>query len=192
MNFSLDVTTTLSVTVPPAGFVFALAQGWNMMTVPLVGSGYKASTLGLLTDDVVSGYNSSTMVYDKNYIVNRSPARNDFTLIESTGYWIYVSVPETLHLSAGTIPTTPQTLTVTVPAGGGWAIIGFLGLNATRHASDIKGMYSGGIVTTVAGYITATGAYQVYIGTPRTDFLLVPGQGYWIYVTASGVLTYTP
>jgi hypothetical protein len=192
MNFSLDVTTTLSVTVPPAGFVFALAQGWNMMTVPLVGSGYKASTLGLLTDDVVSGYNSSTMVYDKNYIVNRSPARNDFTLVESTGYWIYVSVPETLHLSAGTIPTAPQTLTVTVPVGGGWAIIGFLGLNATRHASDIKTMYSGGIVTTVAGYITATGAYQVYIGTPRTDFLLVPGQGYWIYVTASGVLTYTP
>jgi hypothetical protein len=100
-------------------------------------------------------------------------------------------VAETLVLN-GDIPDTAQSLTVTVPAGGGWALIGFNSLNTTRHASDIKTMTTGGNVTTVAGYITATGAYQVYIGTPRTDFLLVPGQGYWIYCDASLVLSYSP
>jgi ABC-type transport system substrate-binding protein len=190
-KYSTDMSPAWWVTSHGSYFVLNLGTGWNMVSLPLVGFGYKASTLGLLTDDVVSGYNTSTKVYDQNYIVGRSPARNDFTLVESTGYWIYAGGARVLRIS-GNVPTGTQTLTVTVPVGGGWAIIGFLGLNATRHASDIKTMYSGGTVTTVAGYITATGAYQVYIGTPRTDFLLVPGQGYWIYVTASGVLTYTP
>lgn len=175
-------------------FTLNLAVGWNMVSVPLIGQGYKASTLGLLTDDIVSGWNSSSRSYDKNYIIGRSPARNDFAIEASTGYWIYVSVARPLVL-LGDVPETAQTKDVTVPAGG-WALIsfeiGFDWLSTTRNASDIKAMFTGGNVTTVATYITATGAYKVYIGTPRTDFLLVPGQAYWIYCDASGVLSYNP
>jgi hypothetical protein len=172
-------------------FIIDLPTGWNMVSLPVVGMGYNASTLpGLLTDDVVSGWNSLTMTYDKNFIVGRSPARNDFVIAESTGYWVYVAGPTTLHLY-GSVPTGTQTKTVTLPSGGGWALVGFVGLNETRHASDIKTMYTGGTVTTVAYFDTVAGSYKVYIGTPRTDFLLAPGQAYWIYCTASGVLTYT-
>jgi len=170
-------------------FVLNLAPGWNMVSLPLVGQGYKASTLGLLTDDIVTGWNGTA--YNQNYIVGRSPARNDFNLSESTGYWIYAGGARVLHI-LGSVPTGTQTKAVTVPAGGGWFIIGFSGLNATRNASDIKTMYTGGTVTTVAYYNTATGLYKTYIGTPRTDFPLSPGWGVWIYVTASGTLTYTP
>lgn len=172
-------------------FTLRLVKGWNMATVPLIGGGYSARTLGLLTGDIVSGWNSSSRAYDKNYIIGSSPLRNDFAIAGSTGYWIYVNVNETLVL-LGDLPDTAPSLTVTVPAGGGWAIIGFNSLNTTRHASDIKTMTTGGNVTTVATYNTATGAYQVYIGTPRTDFLLVPGMGYWIYCDASLVLSYNP
>jgi hypothetical protein len=189
--FSLDVKTTLSVTVPLPGFNLVLAKGWNMVSIPLTGGGYKASTLGLQTDDVVSGWNGTT--YNQNYIVGRSPARNDFAILDSTGYWIFVNnTAETLSLVAGSYPTAPQSKAVTVPAGGGWFIIGFLGTNATRKASDIKTMYTGGTVTTVAYYDTVAGTYKTYIGTVRTDFGLSPGWGLWIYVTASGTLTYTP
>jgi hypothetical protein len=188
--FSLDVKTTLSVT--PGGFDLVLAKGWNLVTVPLVGYGYKASTLGLLNGDVVSGWNSSTLAYDKNYIVGSSPARNDFLIAESTGYWIYANAVETLSL-LGSVPTTPQTRTITVPAvTGGWVIVGFNSLNTTRHASNIPAMYSGGVINTVAGYNTTSGLYNVYTGIPRTDFWLVPGQAYWCWCTASGVLTYNP
>jgi PKD repeat protein len=192
-NFGLTDTESKNVTVSAEVFFErSLASGWNLVTVPLVGGGYKASTLGLLTDDVVSGWNSSSMTYDKNYIVNRSPLRNDFAIVEGTGFWIYVNVPETIILN-GSVPTTTQTITVTVPAGGGWTLIGFLGLNTTRHASDIPEMYSGGNITTVASYNTATRQYGVYItNVLRTDFLLVPGQGVWIYCDASGTLTYDP
>jgi PKD repeat protein len=192
-NFGLTDTESENVFVSAdVSFELTLVSGWNLVTVPLVGSNYKASTLGLMTDDVVSGWNSSSMAYDKNFIVNRSPSRNDFTIAEGTGFWIHVNVRETILLN-GSIPTTTQTITVTVPAGGGWALVGFLGLNTTMHASDISEMYSGGDVTTVASYNTATGQYEVYItNVPHTDFLLVPGQAYWIYCDASGALTYDP
>jgi ABC-type transport system substrate-binding protein len=173
-------------------FILELSPGWNMVTLPLVGLGYKASTLGLLNGDVVSGWNSSSKAYDKNYIIGSSPARNDFLIAESTGYWIYAGGPTTLHLY-GRVPTTPQTRTITVPAvTGGWVIVGFNSLNTTRHASNIPAMYSGGVINTVAGYNTTSGLYNVYTGIPRTDFWLVPGQAYWCWCTASGVLTYNP
>ena len=188
--FSLDVKTTLSVTVPaPGGFDYVLAPGWNMVSIPLVGAGYKASTLpGLQLDDVVAGWNGSA--YNQNYIIGRSPARNDFAIAESTGYWIYAGGARTLNL-LGSVPTGTQTKTVTVPTEGGWSLVGFVGLNMTRHASDIKTMYTGGTVTTVAWFNPATGLYLTYIGTPRTDFLMSPGMGLWIYVTLSGTLSYT-
>ena len=179
----------VSVTSPPS-FTLILAPGWNMVSIPLTGGGYKASTLGLLTDDVVSGWNGTT--YNQNYIVGKSPARNDFAILDSTGYWIFVSNPETLSLVNGSYPTAPQSKSVTVPAGGGWFIIGFLGQNTTRKASDIEFMYTGGTVTTVAYYDTVAETYKTYIGTVRTDFALSPGWGIWIYVTASGTFTYNP
>lgn len=181
-----------SLVAPPAQFDLVLAEGWNLVSIPLVDHAYWANTLGLLTGDVVSGWNSSSATYDKNFIVNMSPPRNDFAIEESTGYWVYTGVEEILHLS-GSIPTATQTRDITVPSGGGWVIVGFAGLNTTRHASDVPGMYSGGVVSTVAGYNTTTGTYDVYITSiPRTDFLLVLGQAYWCYCSASGTMTYDP
>ena len=171
--FSLDVKTTLSV------------------TVPLVGYGYMASSLGLATDDVVSGFNSSSGQYDKTYTVGRSPARFNFSIEESTAYWIYAGVAKTLRLY-GSVPTTTMTKTVTVPVSGGWALVGYESLNLTRKASDMKGNYTGGTLTTVAAQNLTSGLYDTYTGYWRTDFVLKPGQGLWIYVTASGVLSYNP
>ncbi len=183
---SHNVSKTATVQI---AFTLILSPGWNMVSLPLVGFGYKASTLGLLTDDIVTGWNGAT--YNQTYIVGRSPARNDFAIAENTGYWIYAGGARTIHLW-GSGPTGTQTKMVTVPAGGGWYIIGFSGFNATRHASDIKTMYAGGAVTTVAWYDTVNATYKTYIGTPRTDFQLSPGWGIWIYVTASGTLSYSP
>jgi len=179
------------VDVSQAEFTMDLVAGWNLITVPRVGYGYMASTLGLATDDVVSGFNSSTGQYDKTYTVGRSPARFDFSIEASTAYWIYSGMAKTLHLY-GSVPTTTQTKTVTVPLGGGWALVGYESLNLTRKASDMVGNYTGGTLTTVAVQNHTTGLYDTYTGYWRTDFVLKPGQGIWIYVTASGVLSYKP
>lgn len=191
--FYLDIadTATFSV-VSAAGWDLPLVAGWNFVTIPQFNS-YKASTLGLQVSDVVAGWNPATQVYDKNFIVGISPPPLDFTIEPSTGYWVYAGTAETLHL-LGSVPTVDQSRTITVPAGGGWAIIGFNSLKTTWHASNIPAMCSGGgTISTVADYDPVSMTYKTYIaGVPPTDYLLVPGHAYWAYCTGSLTLTYTP
>lgn len=170
----------------------SLVAGWNFVPVLLAGYGYNASTLGLRVDDTVCSWNSTTATYDQSFTVGRTPARLDFALIPNTGYWIYANAAETIHFN-GTIPTTKQHKTVTVPAGGGWAALGFESLNSTRRASDIPNMFSGGAITTVASYDPLSGTYVSYSkGVPRTDFALVVGQAYWCWCSTNGTFSYDP
>ena len=185
MNFSLDVDSTLSV---PAGFVCALTPGWNFVSVPFVGYGLKASTLGLLPGDMVSRWNTTTQRYDLNHIVGSG--RNDFAIEANAGYWVYAGSAETIYLG-GVLPTTAQSAAITVPTGGGWVIIGFESLSTARVAEDVGAMYTGGSVLSVSKY--AGGPYITHvIPSTRNNFQLGPGVAYWIWVTASGTLSYSP
>jgi len=173
-------------------FALNLVSGWNFVTVPLVGFGYMASTLGLMDGDIVAGYNPETGVYDQIFVVGFYPPEYDFAISESTGYWISAGAAETLQLY-GSIPTVSMSRTITVPAGGGWAIVGFNTLKTTMLASDIPGMFSGGTIDVVASYDPVTGEYTMYITEfGFYDFPLVPGHAYWCACSASGTLTYVP
>ena len=191
---SCSESGVLTYTVEPTFFAINLGTGWSFVSLPLVGYGYKASMLGLLAGDTVTQWNPATKAY-LNHIVGL--AVNDFTIAPSTGYWINVpSGTRTLTLY-GSAPTTALSKTITVPAGGGWAIIGFAGLNMTRHASDVPSMFSGGnlsTIATVASYNPVTKAYTSWISAVPAvnNFALVPGQAYWVLCGASGTLTYAP
>ena len=172
-------------------FNLLLVSGWNLISVPLAGYEYKASTLGLATGDMIAGWNSTRQAYDQPYILGISPSKSDFTMADSAGYVVWVAAAKTLHLY-GSAQTTMQSKAFTVPAGGGWIMVGFESQITMGHASDIVGMYSGpGALTSVAcsppGYVI----FSVY-DAPPVDFALVPGQGYWCWVTSSGTLSYVP
>ena len=185
---SLDFGWSLSV--HGAYFDINLTLGWNFVSVPLVGNSYMASTLGLKTDDMVSRWSTTAQNYDKNHIVGS--ARNDFAIEASTGYWVYAGSAETLRLF-GNVPTTTQTRVITVPTAGGWVIIGFESLSTTRVAEDVGAMYTGGSVLSVVKYVPSTGAYISHIIlSTRNNFQLGPGEAYWMWVTASGTLSYAP
>jgi hypothetical protein len=191
-DFGVSHTVTKSMVVSTTPAALHLVAGWNFVSIVPISNGAKASNIGLLTGDVVSGWNPATKVYDKNFIVGISPPPLDFAIAGSTGYWIHTATAEDLYLY-GVVPTTSQTRTVTLPTGGGWFILGFNSLKTTMKASNIPGMYTGGSVTTVAAYNAVTGTYKTYIaGVPPTDFALVPGQGYWCFASATGTLTYNP
>jgi ABC-type oligopeptide transport system substrate-binding subunit len=181
MSFVLGTTFTLN-----------LVTGWNFVSVPRVGFGYKASTLGLTAGDTVSTWNPVTKVY-KSHIVG-VPV-NDFNILPGTGYWINVpSGTRTLTLQ-GSIPLTTQTINISVPTGGGWAMIGFNSLKTTMKAADVAAMYNiAGNITTVARYNPATKSYTSWLSVipAVNNFALAPGQAYWILVGASGVLAYEP
>jgi ABC-type transport system substrate-binding protein len=170
----------------------SLVKGWNFVSIPTVGYGYKASTLGLLTSDVVTSWNPATRAYDKTYIVGVSPLPLDFAISGSTGYWVYASENETLQIR-GSFPTTTQSRSITVPSGGGWAIIGLNTVKTTFKASSVVSMYGGGSVATVASYDAVNKTYRTYVaGVPPTDYTLKPGLAYWIFCSASGTLSYAP
>ncbi len=172
-------------------FPMALMAGWNFVTVPVVGWGYKANNLGLLTGDVV------VKTVGQNYIpfiVGITDYRYNFPINPGEAYWIWVGAARALHLY-GTVPTTIQTINVTVPSIGGWFAVGLASLKSW-HAHDIAAMYSGpGRIAAVVIYRPYP--YHVYATwlpplPGMNDFLILPGMGIWVYATAPGVLTYDP
>jgi hypothetical protein len=170
-------------------FTLNLVTGWNLVSVPLSGYGYEASTLGLTPGDTVSRWNSTTKIYQSHIV---GVPVNDFVIDPSTGYWINVPTGTRTLTLYGVVPNATQSRTITVPPGGGWAIIGFESLKTTWHASDIPKMFSG-TITTVAKYNPATKSYSSWLSVIPSinDFLLVPGQAYWV-LCDSGVLSYVP
>jgi hypothetical protein len=177
----------------PEMFGIPLLDGWNLISIPSDVTGLRASTLGLKNGDVVASWNSSTQRFDHFYIVGVAPPPLDFALSPSCGYWISTGAHEHVKLK-GAVPTTVQTKYLNVPLGGGWVLIGFESINATRWASDVPKMVDvPGSITMVTGYDPTVRSYQTYVAAlPPSDFLLTPGWGYWCWCTTSTVLTYTP
>ncbi len=193
-NNSLDVFHSVPMMVGP--FSLNLAVGWNFVAFPLVGQGYKASTIGLATGDMISSWAPATQRYDKTYIKGVSPPVMDFAIAPNVGYWVWVAAAKTLTIN-GVIPTTTQSYAFTVPATGGWIALGFESMKTTMHAKDVPTMYSGsGAITMVAYFNAATGKYVSWISTVPNlnNFLLTPGQAYWCWVTTSpgGTVSYVP
>lgn len=171
-------------------FILNLVTGWNLVGVPLTGYGYRASTLGLLPGDIVVAWNMAAQSYRGSYIIGISPTIMDFDIQPGLGYWIYSGTARTLHLF-GTIPTTVS-LTITVPAGGGWALLSIVGVNSVFHASDVSTLISGTTLVTLVKWNAGTQSFASYIpGQPMNNFWLDPGMGFWAYFSGSGVLTYT-
>jgi PKD repeat protein len=180
-----NVSATTTATI---GFRLTLAAGWNLVGLPM-STGYKASTLGLSSGDQVVQWDSATKTY-KTYVVGLP--LNDFNIVASAGYWIYAASAKTLTLQ-GSVPTVQQTKAITVPTGGGWAMVSMCSMNTGWKAANLATMFTGSTMTTVVMWNAATQAYTTYVvGLPLNNFSLVPGQGYWVYVNGSGTLTYNP
>ncbi len=183
-----NISSSATVSV---AFNLNIVAGWNLVGIPLVGYGYKASTLGLSTGDIISTWDMATQTYKTSYIVGISPPVSDFTIQPSLGYWVYATAAKTLHLF-GTIPASAS-VTITLPSGGGWALLSYVGVNSVLHAGDIPAKYSGPAPSTVVKWTPTTHTYTTYVvGLPMNNFLLDPGMGFWVYFTAGGILTYIP
>lgn len=170
-------------------WTLSLVKGWNFITVPLVGQGYKASTLGLARGDMVARWNSATQSYDMTYIVGISPPSFDFDILPSTGYWVYSLAAKNLTLR-GSLPAS-QDKYIDLPDTGGFAAVGLALVGVTVKASDLAAMFYGGNVLEIAEYNPVTGTYKVYFpAVPITDFTLTTGRAVWLLADASGTLSY--
>ncbi len=174
------------------GFSFSLSAGWTSLSLPLVGTNYMASTLGLSPGDIITRWNSVTQTFDKTYIVGMSPPFMDFAITPGMGFWVFAGGQRSL-LVGGTVATSTQSNILSVPAGGGYAMTGLCSVKTTWKASNLPTMVTGASITSVVAWNTLTQSYQTYItGYPLNDFSIVAGQSYWVYLTGSATMTYTP
>ena len=194
-GYGTNTSSAMAFTVTQLTFTRNLVTGWNFVSVPRIGFGYKASTLGLMAGDTVSRWNTLTKTYTSHIV---GFPGNDFNILAGVGYWINVPSGTRTLILQGTIPQTTQYTTILVPTGppaGGWAMIGFSSLKTTWHAADVPAMYNiADSITTVARWNPATKSYTSWVSLFPTsnNFLLVPGQAYWILCGSSGVLAYDP
>ncbi len=172
--------------LPPAAFHLNLAKGWNLVSVPLAGSGYKASTLGLGAGASIVSWNSTTQSY-RSFIVGHSPPSYDFELALGSGYWVWAPQAQSIILQ-GYLPTTPVKKSVTVPSTGGWFLGGICG-EWDFMASELALHKYTGTMSMIARFNPGMG-FQTYLPSiPPSDFLLRPGEGFWSWCESSGVLT---
>lgn len=189
-RYSTDMIPPWYVTTHGSYFDLDLEWGWNFVSLPLVGYGYMASLLPLNHGDMVVGYDWVAQEYDQVYFVDFE--LDDFELEDSCGYWIYSNVARAITIF-GDLPTTLQSRYIDVPNTGGWATFGFTGLNGTRWASDMEGMFTGTIDLVVEWDPAIQGFSNTYFAAwNEGDFQLSPGKAYWVYFEMDGTLTYTP
>ncbi len=179
LNVTLSATQTITVT---------LAKGWSQISMPFANLSYRASSLGLGPGDVISRFNSTTDQYDGTYIVGASPPAMDFAITTSTGYEVFVSSPRSLTLHG--VPSAGEVRTCVVPEGGGWVELGFASLK-TWTASEVLAMYSGGIAI-VCRQDSSAPAFEVFMPGLPLDFVINPGEGFWIWAVESGTFSYQP
>jgi hypothetical protein len=152
-------TSPDSYSVTGTGQSHAMAQGWNLVSVPVTVPDFTASV-------VFPGKLADMYKYEGGAYV---PAP---TLANGSGYWAYYTAATT-EVVTGTV-VNPMTVSLTT----GWNIIGSREVTVQKAAlttdpadqilADIY-RYSGG------AYVTATD--------------IKPGEGVWVYVTGACTLT---
>jgi hypothetical protein len=188
----------------PVTVYLPLVVGWNLISLPLVPpSTAVADVLAPIAGcyDVVYTYNagdpsagSGQALADpwKKYAPAAPPFVNDLASLDETmGFWVRLTAADTLVVT-GLRPITTLIQLYSGGTSGGWNLIGYPSATARPVAealASIAGQYS-----RVYGYDATdpTDPWKVYVpGAPpgSNDLLeLVPGRGYWLYVTRASTL----
>jgi hypothetical protein len=163
----------------------SLSTGWNLISLPLIpdNSSIENVLAGLNVPienvEVIWYYDAAT----GNWLVyTPGPAPDTLlTMEDGKGYWIKMSAPATLTVHGVVIslpPAAPPTYSVLL----GWNLIGF-----TSTSSMTANTYLAGVKDKWASLWTFDPAIGTYVKVLGMD-LMLPGRGYWIYMTEAGVI----
>ena len=184
-----DTTPTQSVEM---GYLY-LVQGWNLVSLPLLASNYTATSLGLPTGSVVARWDSAAKSYQV-FIVDVSPSSQDFALVDFVCYYVYVPSAHTISIF-GVPVTSPRTFQWDLgPSGSGWVLAGFPATGTIHHAHDIQSFIgTQARVELVVRFDPVSDRYFTWLSAVPTinDFVLIPGEGYGIYLVGNPVITVT-
>ena len=168
-------------------FDLHLAQGWNLISLPLIATNYTSSNLGLPTGSVVASFSSASQSWDV-FIVGVSPPSRSFPLLNFKGYFVFVAASQTLQMF-GELATSYQ-----IELLPGWNLVGFPKTSSGNvyHPSDLPAWIAPPVVgqIIICLFDPVTDTYRTWIsGLPQmNNFALMPGVGYAIYVGSGGAI----
>lgn len=157
-----------------------LVPGWNFIGIPMVmQSG--SDTANVFRDVPSAGHSIFSYDPQKGW----QTVGQTETLSAMNAYWIYTERTLTIPLKVQGSASTPKSL------NAGWSIIGIPGMTQTPAADVLAGLSEW---TYVIGFDPSLQQYKQPIirggtGQNSDKTPLVPGAGYWIYLSSPGQLT---
>lgn len=167
-----------------------LQAGWNAISLPLIPNNSSIEVVldGVLANvEVVWAYDPISRPLDpwfSWYIPEPEEPAPDLTEMEDgVGYWVKMSAGAILTVTGVIVQPDPPEAPKTYPVVEGWNFIGFKSLNPMHYdfyLSNIAENYS-----VILGY----GDSRFYNVHPLLyQPVLRPGSGYWIFMTADGII----
>jgi len=178
---------TVEVTLVLTGYNIDLAEGWNLISLPLMPDDEDIDVI--LTDISDNVSQVRTWVYVDGVLTEKSWAEGgtvgDLTeMVDGQGYWIEMTEAKTLPIQGSELPGPGESMPV-YDVYEGWNLIGFKSVSDVADAQD----YLGGAVTLIFERMYGYDAEDDYYVTIQlTGNALEPGQGYWLAVSADGTI----
>jgi hypothetical protein len=171
-NCTLDFEMS-EVPEPPLTHNVSLDLGWNLISTPLVQADNDLSmVLSSITGnyDRCFHYNASDGSDNwKSYSSTRPPILNDLSTIDHTmGFWINVIAPCTLQTQGATALTQ-------ITLKSGWNMVGYPSLNPETVANALWS-------TSADRVMVCDTSNQYNIREVGPEYLMQPGEGYWVHV----------
>jgi hypothetical protein len=151
-------------------------NGWNLITIPVNRTDYKASNLreNITSCQFISWFNSTSQQFE-TYTGN---PESDFSILDGQSYLLYTAAGSTLTLVG------MQIITVSVPINTGWNLIGWFNIDDTT-ASSIHENITG--CQFISWFNSTSQQFETYTGNPDSDFIITQGMGLMLYTTTSSV-----
>ncbi len=153
---------------------------WNLMSLPLIPENASIThVLQPVSDDVdvVWSYNPESKSWS---VYNPAPEapRNLTTIRDGLGYWVKTKTTETVTFSLYGYENIPgPNIPPTYKVYTGWNLMGFKALQEMNSTYYLRGV----------DYIRRLTYIPTY-GWVRDPLTMMPGYGYWIYVSEEGVI----
>jgi len=184
-----DLVTSYNIT---------LNEGWNLISLPLIPtsnniSAVLAGAFGTGNITQVWAYDPSLLPGDAwlSYYTFLPWSANELKeMNDGVGYWIVVQGgTATLTINGQCMPD-PGEVPPMYDVYAGWNLIGMKSLATRAHdvyLANVSGMY-----TVIWAYDTVSGNYElVYAPGGAGSGVMNPGEGFWIYMQADGVIVPT-
>jgi len=155
-------------------FELSLSLGWNLISLPLVQS--NESIMAVLQSisgnwDYIQAYNPLSTDPWKSYSIHRPASMNELQYLDHTmGFWINITSANVSLTVQGSVPNSTS-----INLYAGWNLVGYPTLVSDTVANALWG--------TGADIVMVCDTSEPYnIREIGPNYLMKPGEGYWVHV----------